>query len=101
MKLYDTVKMILVKYPYTRNSDKRLIWFVWSYKQAIQHYVKEPRISRILFMDYMNMPSSESITRARRKVQENHPELRSTKPVQDLKDAKELTKGTFVFREEL
>lgn len=100
MKLYDRVKEILIKYPQTRNSDKRLIWFVWCQKQAVMLNQEKPNMSKIMFMNYMQMPASESITRARRKVQELNPELKSNKQVQRLKDIKQKTKGTFIFREE-
>lgn len=99
MKLYDLVKELLEKHPQLRSSDKRLIWAVWHRKSLVVGNTEEPRISKIMFMDYMNAPQSESITRARRKVQENHPELAATAEVQHERDKKELTKGTFVYRE--
>lgn len=76
MKLQDIVKIILTKYPETRKNDKRLIWFVWNFKQGTRLNYQTPQLSKILFMDYMQMPSSESITRAKRKVQELYPELK-------------------------
>ena len=76
MKLQDIVKIILTEYPQTRQNDKRLIWFVWNFKQGTKLNYERPQLSKILFMDYMQMPSSESITRAKRKVQEAYPELK-------------------------
>ncbi len=99
MKLYTVVESILRNYPQTRNSDKRLIWFVWNYKEGTQLNYIHPALSKITFMSYMQMPSSESITRARRKVVENNPELKSNKVVQALKDVKESKKGMFAYHE--
>lgn len=101
MKLYDRVKKILEKYPNTRNSDKELMWAVWWEKQLIQTEAGKPvAVSRIMYMDFLNAPMPESITRARRKVQELHPELAPTRDaVKRARKVKEETKGTFVFRE--
>jgi hypothetical protein len=101
MRIYDIVKDILEKSPACRDSDKRLIWNVWNRKTLVQINRDDLRQSRILFMDYMNAPSSESITRARRKIQELHPELQSSEAVRKMKDKKEETKGSFVYREEV
>lgn len=76
MKLYNLVEQILFEYPKTRRDDKRLIWFVWCRKQAVMLNQERPNMSRIMFMNYMQMPSSESITRAKRKVFENNPGLK-------------------------
>lgn len=101
MKLYDRVKAILESYPDTRSSDKKLIWAVWWQKGLIQTEAGMTiDFSRILFMDFLNAPTPESITRARRKVQESHPELQSKKRIYEARKAKEETKGTFVYREE-
>ena len=51
--------------------------------------------------DFLNCTSFESITRARRKIQELHPELRSpSSKVNKYRKERQLTKGTFVFRED-
>lgn len=84
-KIYDIVKDLLTRIPELRSSDKKLIWAVMSKKQLVQigqrihglNPMTPILTSRVLFMDYMNSPSFESITRARRRVQERCPELRS------------------------
>ena len=97
MKLYDRVKAILEKYPDTRKSDKKLMWAVWWQKQMIQQPTGLGIMySRIQFMDFMNATNPESITRVRRKIQEEHPELASSAAVQAAKDKKEESKGAFV-----
>jgi len=56
----------------TRSSDKLLLWkCAFGDKQEIT------------FRDFMNAPTFESVTRARRKVQEQHPELRAVKEVEE------------------
>ena len=93
MKLYDRVKYILEDFPITRNSDKELIWIIWEQKGLIV-------ANRIDKKEFMKAPTPESITRARRKVQENHSELQATEPVRKARKLKEETKGTFIFRED-
>ena len=100
MKIYDRVKKILEKYPDCRNDDKKLMWAVWWEKGLVQYDSKTPiAISRIMYMDFLNAPMPESITRARRKVQELHPELCPTRDfVKRARKQKEATKGNFVFQ---
>lgn len=101
MKLYDTVKHILEKYPQTRDSDKKLIWAVLIRKQLVQVNSGDVfALSRVMYMDFIHAPSFESITRARRKVQELHPELQATNSiVRSKRRQKEESKGTFISRE--
>lgn len=95
-KLYDVVKQLLIDWEELRNSDKKLLWAVWNTKGLVSH---DGKISRL---DFYQAPSSESVTRARRKVQENHPELQATSAqVKSKRGQKQQTKGTFVYREEL
>ena len=102
MKLYDVVKNLLISYPELRNSDRKLIWAVCWKKQLVQVDAKGFKgLSRMLYMNFLQAPAFESITRARRKIQELYPELRSTKQVIKERRKKELTKGTFVYREKL
>lgn len=97
MKLYDQVKDLLVKYPELRSSDKKLLWAVWTRKGLV---TESGNYRAICKEDFYKSPSSESVTRARRKVQENFPALQATPQVQDQRNIKEQTKGTFVYREE-
>lgn len=93
--IYDVVLRVLRESESCRNSDKKLIWdvlYILGYASGWGSLAKD---------DYMKAPSFESITRARRKVQELHPELRSTREVQEGKDKKESTKGTFIYKDNL
>ena len=100
MKMYDLVKDLLTKYPDLRDSDRKLIWAVCWKKQLIQ-VNEEKMLSRMLYMNFLQAPSFESITRARRKVQELHPELQSRQAVFEVRQDKEEKKGNFVFHEEV
>lgn len=92
MTTYELVLDLLTKYPALRDSDKKLIWSVW---------IKEGKVvgGKISMEDFLKTTSTESIRRSRQKVQEEHPELCSSPLVQEMKDAKEEDKGTFVYRE--
>ena len=80
----DLVKAILESKPYTRNSDNALYLEVLKFYEfqndtIILHQSVE------FFLNHMNMygvPSIETIGRCRRKVQELHPELRASEPVE-------------------
>jgi len=96
-KLYDIVKDLLVTYPELRNSDRKLLWAVWWKKGLV--IGDEPERSFIKRDSFYSAPPSESVTRARRKVQENHPELMASKAVQEARDKKESTKGMFAYHE--
>ena len=93
-KLFDLVKRLLEEKPERRNSDKKLMWAVW-YKLG---YATEDEIR---FYDFLGLkcPTPESITRCRRKIQENFPHLKGSRKVQELRAEKESEKGTFVYRE--
>lgn len=63
-KLKELVKSELETDPRTRDSDKFLIWKIMIANGIHIHYDK-----------FMALPCFESITRARRKIQEQNPEL--------------------------
>lgn len=88
MSTYDRVKELLVKNPKLRDSDKQLIWEIW---------FGEREMIMVSKFDFMKLESAESITRARRKVQEIHPELRASKEVEAEREWKEDLKGNFIF----
>jgi hypothetical protein len=77
IKVQDFVKKSLETYPKLRDNDVRLV--------ATYYYNNIPNInemSAIEFLEVMvngNLPSPDTITRARRKIQEKHPELRGVK----------------------
>lgn len=96
MKVFDLVKETLEKWPVTRSSDRFLLWAVWGQLGYIRNgtLAKEDYFSK-------DFPSAESVTRARRKVQELHPELQATAGVKQAREEKQETKGTFIYREEV
>lgn len=93
MTVYDLVLKLLRERKYLRGSDRKLIWAVW-----IELGLADSSIMR---EDFMQAPSCETVTRARRKVQENHPELQASIQVQSERIEKESEKGTFVYREKV
>lgn len=64
IKIMDLVEEELKLDPRTRDSDKFLIW-----KVMIANGIHVP------YNKFMELPCFESITRARRKIQEQNPEL--------------------------
>ena len=94
MKLYDRVKNILETDYKTRSDDKLLMWKVWSQMGKIDS------TNRLTYFSFFTCISPESITRARRKVQELCPELRATSQVEALRAERESMKGNFVFTQE-
>lgn len=72
MNTYEIVKRILQEKPACRSSDKHLIWTYMTYK------ARKVGSMVITIQDFLNCTPFESITRARRSVQEHHPELQAT-----------------------
>ena len=62
MKVYDLVKRALELDPGCRNSDKKLIWEIWS----IQGVVNGGYLS---YYDFLGAQSPETIRRSRQQVQ--------------------------------
>ena len=74
---YDEVKAILTKYPQTRDNDMLLYGQYLFQKNLVG---KEETFFKVLASaTKRNLPSYESVTRARRKVQEKEPSLRGKK----------------------
>lgn len=95
MRLYELIKKLLEEKEDRRNSDKKLMWAVW-------HKLGYATLS-MSFTDFINpnCPTPESITRARRKIQEEYPELQATDEVERERRKKEEQKGTHVYRGEV
>lgn len=90
--LYNQVYKILKTSEEARNSDRKLIWDVlYSLGLCTSNF--------ITIEDYMKAPSSESITRAGRRVKQSHPELKGNKRVEEMRKKKEATKGNFIFQD--
>lgn len=92
MKLYDMVKGLLEAEPKFRNNDNELIWRVMEIEGAVVDGI-------ITKQGFMNATSTGSIRRARRKVQENFPDLQSSEVVHKQRKAIEKQKGTHIYRE--
>jgi hypothetical protein len=102
-KIYDLIKELLTDYPELRDSDKKLRWNIWSRSGFIRgtRVLAGSPFSFITEEDYMKAPNDETIRRCRQKIQELHPELRSSKFVQDKKELIERQRGTHIFREQI
>ena len=76
MKTQDQVFKVLMHRPEARDNDNYLIWLVW------HNFYKVSMADMMTFRDdFINnkIPSADSITRYRRKIQEEHIELRGKK----------------------
>lgn len=104
-KTYDLVLRIMTRNPQTRNSDNLLFIEVLRSLGAIkpvQWFNQEREAVLIESILNGNLPSFETIRRTRQKLQEKKPELMATSSkVKALRHQKELSKGTFIFRETL
>lgn len=98
MKIYDLVKLILTEQKETRSNDKKLMLEVWSRQNVIYRANGHFAIDMQLFIT--KATPAESITRARRKIQELHKDLRAVESVEEKRREKQKQKGTFVYREE-
>jgi hypothetical protein len=75
----DIIKALLTQYTDLRDSDDMLVAWIWKTQVDKMNY---PQLSADKFLQMMAkgmFPSSETITRTRRKVQEETPELRGKK----------------------
>jgi hypothetical protein len=81
-ELTDKVKLLLQAHPHLRDSDKRLVANIWVFDVTSNH---GKGIESITSLELLNdlaeglLTNYDSISRARRKVQELYPELRGTK----------------------
>ena len=70
----DRVKWLLERYPHLRDSDNKLVANIWH-----QELHKIDDVYPFTFLEAYaegKITTADSITRARRKIQELHPELR-------------------------
>jgi len=83
--LFDRVRGMLEKHPHLRDNDNALLSNIWwndSDSESKEEFLKE--------LSTGNLVAPESITRARRKVQEQHPELRGKKYNERIKRQEEV-----------
>lgn len=80
------VKELLQKYPRARDDDMLL----YSYYMNLKGYSWNITVSELYYLQKEgNLPTFESIGRARRKVQELNPDLAPSKKAKELKDINE------------
>lgn len=79
MTLKTLIYKLLVKYPELRDSDRLLVWKVWELQG-----IAGDQISKYDFMSQAE--HFENIRRTRQKIQEEYPEVKSSKRVQEIKD---------------
>ena len=92
--LYTKVKHLLMEFPELRDSDRKLVWKIWGDEGSFDGYYRT-----VNFRGFMKATGYDTISRARRMVQNKCPELRGTLKVRIAKRIKQDSKGTFIFRE--
>lgn len=95
--MYDLVEMILVQDEESRNDDRRLIWAVYKSMGLLTNFVVQGDV--LDYNGFRNAPTPETITRARRKVQELKPELQANDQTRRNRNKRESKRGNFVFNE--
>jgi len=91
-KIYYLVKEILTGFPKTRDSDKELLWAVWQREGKVKW-------EKLDHTDFLTATTPESVTRARRKVQQLNVSLRATVATQRKRKEKQQTKGKYIYSE--
>ena len=92
LNILPSVKRLLTKIPRLRDSDERLMATMW-FKHIGEDKVKDlTAINLLQKLSDGELPSYESISRCRRKIQEEIPELRGEK-WKERHDAEEAVKA--------
>ena len=86
----DDVELFLTKYPSLRDDDERLMANIWHSHIGNLEDVDAKEILHMLAKH--ELPSYESISRSRRKIQELNPNLRGDKWIERQKRAKKIKK---------
>ena len=92
MTAYDRVLKILKENKESRSNDNLLEWIYYS-QLGFTENGSFPRSS------YLTKPPSETITRARREVQEHHPELQASEEVKAYREEKRQDFPRWLFDE--
>lgn len=87
-RVYDLVKAILVSDKQARNSDRIMYYdyLTWYYGDKMMNITLAEALED---PDKYNLPNYDTITRARRKVQADHEELRSDKAIEKMRRKRE------------
>lgn len=91
-ELAEKVKTLLMSYPHLRDSDKKLVSTVWAMDIAVELKTKVDSVTALQLLEALaegKLSNHDSITRARRKVQQDNPDLRGTKYEERKKEAKD------------
>jgi hypothetical protein len=75
--MIDEVKKLLTKYPSLRDNDDKLMANIWC--NRIDNLDNETATNVLIMLAKRKLPSYESISRCRRKIQEKNPHLRGEK----------------------
>ena len=86
----DEVEKFLTEYPVLRDDDEKLMANIWNKHLGDITYVNGEDILKMLANH--ELPSYESISRCRRKIQELKPKLRGEKWTERQKRAKKIKK---------
>ena len=88
--MLSEVTKLLTKYPSLRDNDDKLMANIWC--NRIDNLSNETATNVLIMLAKRKLPSYESISRCRRKIQELKPELRGNKWVQRQSRAKKIRK---------
>ena len=86
----NEVEKYLIKYPSLRDNDERLMANIWNKHLGDVTLINGDDVLKMLARK--ELPSYESISRCRRKIQSTNPELRGKKWVERQKRAKKIKK---------
>ena len=87
-KLETVVKHVLEEFEETRSDDFKLIYSVYR-ELDFAHTTRELFYEIMMNHDLYKLPSFESITRCRRKLVKEYPELKPIEKVQKVREEKE------------
>jgi|7_EtaG_2_1085326.scaffolds.fasta_scaffold84509_2 hypothetical protein len=78
INLKDRIRVYLIQYPETRDSNNILMSVIWQYETDKYNILSEKdiNIDPLILLRKGKLTSWDSATRAKRKLQEEHPELR-------------------------
>ncbi len=94
MKTFLLVKKLLEQYPELRSDDKLLQWKMLELQgKIINGYLS--------YQGFRTAKSTETIRRTRQMVQEKHPELGPVKEVEKMREQRQQSKGSWVFRDDV
>lgn len=82
-KVLDVVEAVLIQYPEARNDDFILYLRVITYTKGLAFAYCETLYDVLVKHQLYGLPSFESVSRARRKLQSELPQLKASKQIQE------------------